>query len=103
MCYDADGVTIHWDSCSKNRWQQVKATGERFQGKQERESGERGKLLVTGFRNSVHGTKLDMIKAPVIKGANSTRTPCGRDRGECTHPQWEACAQACPNEIRRAA
>lgn len=102
-CYNEDGATIHWDTCSKRRWEQVKETGKRFTGKQERESGKRGKLLVTGYKGSVHGTKLDMIKAPMITGANYKHVPCGRERGECTQPPWEDCAQACPNKIARAA
>lgn len=101
QCFELDGVTSHWDTCSTRRWAQTKATGQRFKGKQERESGERGKLRVTGYRGSVHGTKLDEITAPRITGdLYRKRIPCGRDAGECTQPPWEHCAKECPNRLR---
>jgi len=52
QCFNADGVTVHWDSCSKRRWQQVKATGQRFENEHE-----------SGYAASVHGTKFDRLNA----------------------------------------
>jgi hypothetical protein len=80
QCFNNDGVTVHWDSCSKRRWQQTKATGERFESASE-----------SGYANSVHGTKFDRLASPVIRGQVKLSGQC-RD---CV-PPWEVCS-ACPD------
>jgi hypothetical protein len=82
QCFNADGVTVHWDSCSKRRWQQVKATGERFESTME-----------SGYANSVHGTKFDRLNAPIARGKIKRSGKC-RD---CV-PPWELCP-GCPDSI----
>lgn len=84
QCYDADGATVHWDTCSKRRWQQVKSTGERFET--ERESG---------YADSIHGTKLDRLSAKPIRGAHFK--PSGECK-DCVAP-WEVCASVCPDKL----
>ena len=85
QCYQPDGRTVHWDACSARRWDQVKMTGERF------ETAER-----SGYRNSVHGTKLDRISVQA-KGTRPLGViyrgdpPCRR----CV-PAWEVCPNGCP-------
>lgn len=83
QCFNADSVTIHWDSCSKRRWEQVKATGERFEEK-----------MASGYAGSVHGTKFDMQTRKPIKGKHSKRSGQCRD---CV-PPWEICP-ACQDAI----
>ena len=81
QCFNADGKTVHWDACSKRRWQQVKATGIRFEEKME-----------SGYAHSIHGTKFDRQTAKMIKGK--------RRSGECRDcvPPWETCSK-CPDAI----
>lgn len=82
-CFDLDGK-VHWDTCSKRRWQQTKETGERFSTK----NG-------SGFKNSVHGTKFEHIVGPTITGERY-REPSGK----CKHcvPPWEHCP-GCPDRL----
>lgn len=85
-CHNPDG-SDHWDLCSKRRWRQVKATGERFET--ERESG---------YANSIHGTKLDRLSAKPIRGAGFKLSGECKD---CVAP-WEVCAalpNGCPDAI----
>ena len=88
-CFNLDGTTIHWDSCSKRRWQQVKATGERFE---EERRIEHPVALVSGYDGSVHGTKLDRIAVKSVRGKHYHPTGQCRD---CV-PAWEPCL-GCPD------
>ena len=72
----------HWDACSKRRWEQVKATGERFEAAE-----------ASGYARSVHGTKYDRINAKPIRGENYQPTGLCR---QCV-PPWEICA-GCPDQ-----
>lgn len=96
FCYNPDGVTSHWDTCSKLKWEAVKRTGERFENKQDDHGN-----TVSGYANSVHGTKLEMILSSFVTKPDKPRVPCGRDAGECKQPPWEVCAKKCPNRIER--
>lgn len=81
-CHNQDG-SDHWDECSKRRWQQVVATGERFVTKR-----------ASGYANSVHGTKYDRISAGVVRGKRY------KPSGQCKQcvPPWETC-NGCPDQI----
>lgn len=81
-CHNPDG-SDHWDLCSKTRWEQVKATGQRFDDKRQ-----------SGYAYSVHGTKLDRISADTIKGKKYKISGLCKD---CV-PPWEVCAE-CPDRI----
>ena len=83
QCFNVDGVTTHWDQCSKRRWEQVKATGERFERKR-----------ASGYANSVHGTKYDLLVAPVMRGKIGLSGNC-RD---CV-PPGEVCPAVCPEAM----
>lgn len=98
QCFELDGVTVHWDGCSKRRWEQTKATGVRFEGKRDLVGNK-----VDGYADSVHGTKFSHILAKHVTRPVKPIVPCGRDRGECPQPPWETCQQACPNAIVRKA
>ena len=65
QCFNPD-ASIHWDQCSKRKWDQVKSTGTKFTGKDHlgRE--------IAGYKNSVHGTKLERIRSKVIHGKNKS-------------------------------
>jgi hypothetical protein len=82
FCFNADG-SDHWDACSKRRWRQVKATGERFEREDE-----------SGYANSVHGTKFDMKSSGFRRGADY------RPSGLCKNcvPPWETCPE-CPDAL----
>lgn len=90
QCFEPDGVTVHWDTCSKRRWQQVKATGERFENERRIEHPA---ALVSGYTGSVHGEKFDRIVGLRIVGARY-RPPSGQCR-DCV-PPWEPCL-GCPD------
>ena len=81
QCLNPD-ATIHWDQCSANRWEQVKATGTKFEDKDHlgRE--------IAGYKDSIHGTKLERISAKVIKGKKFKAAPA-RDLGLLP---WTGCA-----------
>lgn len=59
-CYNPDG-SDHWDSCSKNVWDDVKKHGEKF-------TRQDGRETVTGFRSEKYGEKAAMRSGIVIKG-----------------------------------
>ena len=83
----------HWDTCSKVRWRQVEATGERF----ERESGLTSadvNAKLDGYRNSKHGTKLSRAAIPPIRGKNYADPKC-----DCGVPPWVECKHT-PKEWR---
>jgi hypothetical protein len=82
FCLNQDG-TDHWDACSKKRWQQVKATGTRF----EKKDG-------TGYANSIHGTKFDMKTSGFKRGRDF------KVSGLCKScvPAWEVCG-GCPDTL----
>jgi hypothetical protein len=80
QCFNADGATIHWDSCSQRRWTQVKATGTRFETETE-----------AGYANSIHGTKFDLLIADGPKREIPTCANCV--------PPWEVCPNRCPIEF----
>lgn len=85
-CHNPGG-SDHWDLCSKRKWEQVKATGERFIN-EKLSPGERA----DGYRNSIHGTKKSRhAYAPVGKVKLSP------DCQQCV-PPWEACP-TCPDRI----
>lgn len=81
-CHDADG-SDHWDTCAKRKWKQVKSTGQRFETAKE-----------SGYRNSIHGTKLDWIGGKVVTGKNWKRDGC-----DCGLPPWEICRPDCAHAI----
>ena len=81
----------HWDACSKRRWKQVVATGKRFENKRN-DKGE----ITSGYKDSVHGTKLDQIRAPKKVG-RPRKILSGNCRG-CV-PPWDVCPNACPDAI----
>lgn len=76
-CYNAGTEIDHWDSCSRRRWEQTVATGERFVEKHR-----------SGYRKSVHGTKIDRMTSGVIRGENYK--PVTHQPG-CTAAPWEDC------------
>lgn len=77
-CLNIADAHDHWDACSKRRWQQVKATGERFETSD-----------ASGYANSVHGTKFDMQRVGPIRGAQYVPV---QHRRECAALPWEDCA-----------
>lgn len=79
QCFEADGKTVHWDTCSKRRWEQTVATGERFETAD-----------AIGYRNSVHGTKYEVLRSPPIRG--DLYVPLVH-RPDCDGaPPWEYCS-----------
>jgi hypothetical protein len=88
FCLNADGQD-HWDACSKRKWAQVKATGVRF----ENLTNAKGQRI-SGYADSVHGTKLDHVEGRQIIGANYTPDGC-----DCGLPPWELCSQNCRHAI----
>lgn len=88
-CHNKDG-SDHWDLCSKRKWQQVKETGERFENvKPDRDT------IISGYRNSIHGTKLSRDARRAVKGDQYQRSPECKD---CA-PPWEVC-NPCPNNLK---
>lgn len=88
-CFNAGTEVDHWDACSKNRWRQTVKTGERFENEPTRtESGKVDGGSRDGYRNSVHGTKLDRVSSTVVRGKNYR--PVQHQPG-CEVPPWEVC------------
>lgn len=83
MCLNADS-TDHWDSCSKNVWEDVKKHGEEFTRK-------KGKEIVTGYRSVKHGEKAAMRSGIVITG-KKYKPVIHADT--CSVMPWENCACA---------
>jgi hypothetical protein len=83
-CFNHGTVVDHWDTCSKRKWEQVKATGIRFDEK-----------MASGYTASVHGTKYERKSSGVIRGKNYK--PTGFCLG-CV-PPWEACPIGCPDAL----
>jgi hypothetical protein len=81
-CHNADG-SDHWDLCSKLRWQQTVDTGKRFEGKDNR------KQKITGYKDSIHGTKLDSIESKLTVGKDRSKE-ISHIAG-CNIPPWESC------------
>lgn len=76
-CFNAGTQTDHWDTCSRRRWQQTVATGERFVS-----------AMNSGYARSVHGTKFDRISSGVMRGRDYhpiEHTPT------CEAAPWEPC------------
>jgi hypothetical protein len=73
----------HWDTCSKNKWDQVVATGTPFEV-----TTKDGK--VEGYTGSVHGTKLKRDERKAIVGKGSAPSLC-----DCRVPPWEECLPTC--------
>lgn len=90
-CFNAGTEVDHWDACSKRRWAQVKATGERF----ENQVPKSDKQTRSGYAKSIHGTKFDRIAAKSIKGIHYK--PSGQCR-QCV-PPWSVC-QTCPDAFQ---
>lgn len=90
FCLNADGED-HWDLCSKRKWAQVKATGTRF----ENVVVQGGKKIISGYADSIHGTKLDHIECLEMAGASYRPDGC-----DCGLPPWEICRENCPHAIR---
>lgn len=90
-CHNLDG-SDHWDLCSKRKWQQVKETGERF----ENEKPDRH-TIVSGYRKSIHGTKLSRDARRPVKGSQYLIS------GKCKQcmPPWEICG-TCPDRLEAA-
>lgn len=86
-CHNPDG-TDHWDLCSKMKWKQVQATGQKFTD-QKTDDG-----LISGFANSIHGTKLSRHSKP-HKGPSRLTGQC-----KACVPPWEVCS-TCPDLIGR--
>ena len=82
QCFNLDGV-IHWDTCSKNRWDQVKRTGQRFEEE-----------MRSGFKRSMHGDKFDHIGQKEIIGKDYKPDGC-----KCGLPPWELCKPDCEHRI----
>ena len=80
-CRNPDG-TDHWDLCSKLRWMQVKATGERFETKSE-----------SGYKTKT-GKKFDHKAAKTITGSLYTPDSC-----DCGLPPWDVCDAECKHAI----
>lgn len=83
QCYNAGTDEIHWDTCSRRRWQQTKATGVRFENESQ-----------TGYTRSVHGTKLESTTGKWITGSDYREDTSCRN---CV-PPWEVCP-GCPNNL----
>ena len=84
FCRNPDG-SDHWDLCSKLKWDQVKATGTRFESKRK-----------SGYKDSIHGTKFDMLAAHVAVGKDYKPDGC-----TCGLPPWELCKPDCEHGIGR--
>lgn len=84
-CHNANG-SDHWDTCSKRKWQQVKDTGVKFEDQRTRDG------IVSGFADSIHGTKLSRHSRP-HKGPSKLSGDC-----KACVPPWQVC-QACPDGI----
>ena len=70
----------HWDTCSKNIWDQVKKSGERVTTK--RKNG----VTHVGFKTQSHGFQLESIHTPAVAGKNYKPSNC-----DCGIPPWEVC------------
>lgn len=81
-CYNEDG-SEHWDRCSAIRWEQTKATGVFFS-----KNGD------SGYRNSVHGTKMSRQSSGFIRGKDYREDCC-----DCGLPAWEICSQNCSHGL----
>lgn len=85
-CRNPDG-SYHWDKCFETRWQQVKATGERFDLESE-----------SGYAKSIHGTKLDWMHMGRTIGAAYVATDCDcipwEDCDKCVHGELEIVSAA---------
>jgi hypothetical protein len=81
ICENQDG-SDHWDLCSARRWQQVKATGVRFDHE-----------LESGYAGSIHGTKFERKSSGWRRGENFKLS------GLCQNcvPPWEDCPNGCPD------
>lgn len=75
QCFNAGTDVIHWDGCAQRRWGQVKATGTRFV-----------RADHSGYRDSIHGTKLDWQRSKAIRGSRYRPVDC-----RCGVPPWEWC------------
>lgn len=90
QCFNADGVTVHWDSCSQRRFDRIRRTGTFF--KRSLKPGGRVEGYKTNLKPS--GQQLTLTAAPVIKGSRAKRS------GNCQQcvPPWEVCA-GCPDSV----
>ena len=87
QCFNAGTDIDHWDSCSKRRWEQTVATGTPFEN--EKSVDANGKPIeVSGYANSVHGTKLRQIDFHKAKAKGFH--PFQHQPG-CEALPWETC------------
>lgn len=93
-CYQADGVTAHWDHCAKRRWDQTVSTGERFENEDCVQVGTQIVDGASGYRKSIHGTKLDRIEGRRIAGKQYRPDGCN-----CGLPPWDTCKPDCEHAI----
>jgi hypothetical protein len=89
-CFNAGTETDHWDSCSKRRWEQVKATGKHFDHDR-----------VAGYAGSIHGTKYYRISSGVIRGRQFPKPQVYAQCRQCV-PPWEECP-GCPIQFKQVA
>lgn len=85
QCFNPDG-SIHWDLCSKTRFERIKREGEFFD-----------KPAAAGY---VHPEKLQYtrLNAKPIRGKEFKPDGC-----DCGRPPWELCDPRCVHAIRRSA
>jgi hypothetical protein len=83
QCFNVSDGKTHWDLCSKKKWQQVVATGERFDTP-----------MQSGYLDSIRGTRLSREACLPVKG---DRFKSSKECKQCV-PPWEDCG-TCPNII----
>ncbi len=85
QCFEADGKTSHWDTCSQRRFQKIKDTGEYFEDPD-------AKGYLTDLKNS--GIQYTEQRAPLIRAKKPLSGACT----DCV-PAWEVCPKPCPDAI----
>lgn len=94
QCFNADGATIHWDTCSKRRFERIKATGRLFEE-------DRAIEAVAGYKTKLKKSGEQLFRC----AAKSIRGPAFKESGDCGQcvAPWEVCPRPCPNAIGRRA
>lgn len=91
QCYNPDG-SVHWDECSRLRFERVKRTGEHFHGTDYTAEGD--KLHTEGYRSpfktQLVGIRLDKLAT----GKDYRASGC-----DCDLPPWELCKPDCQHAI----
>lgn len=84
QCYNRDGITVHWDLCSKTRFDAIKKTGEAFDYGTE-------KGYYTDLKPS--GIQFTFQSSGVVPGSKPFS-------GQCKNcmPPWEVC-EKCPDKL----